>query len=344
MKKTLGFALLSALLLTGCTKTSNDKVQLYYKDETLREIIEFTGETAQTDFETKLNNKDNFIMVSYADSSCSCWNNFKLYILNPFIIDTSIPVYAIHSDLLTNGYHGLKINSEKTNTPVLGIYEKGVYKFGTNYSADKEIFINSTTFYSYIDKHTTKPLMTYISIEKLNNLYNGTSPFIINWSFARCPDCKIFDNIFIKDYLKSGFNAKVPYYLIETTPLRAGTDWVNIKDKYGLSNVKNTKFGYLVGYVPTLQYVEPTGVDYVSEGDVSPIIKDMLVFQNDQLSSDKTKIDNSYFNGERGKTYLGNYTSLIGKTLSSDTEERSQQIYNLHAPFATSFLDHYWKK
>lgn len=357
MKKILGFALLSVVLLTGCTGNNSsssepsgeegEKVSLYYKDETLTGITEFADETALTDFESKLQNKENFIMVSYADSSCSCWNNFKLYILNPFVINTGIPVFAIHTDLLEGNYHGLKINSAKTNTPVLGIYEKGKYKFGTSYSADKDVFINSKTFNDYIDHYTTRPLMAYISLEKLNTLLKGTSPFIINWSYNLCPDCKVFDNTFIKDYLKSGFQTKVPYYLIESAKLRNKDDaslWNNIKDTYGLSNTKNTEYGYLTGFVPTLQYIEPNGTDYVVLKDISPIISDMLVFQNDQLNEGKTLITDSFFNGERGKTYLGTYQTLIGKALSSDREKRSEEIYALHAPLATSFLNHYWKK
>ncbi len=347
MKKAFSFALLGALLFTGCTTSNDDKVTLYYKDESLSEIIEFSGETALTDFETKLDNKDNFIMVTYADSSCSCWNNFKLYVLNPFIKDTSIPVYAIHTDLLDGNYYGLKINSAKTNTPALGIYENGKYKFGTNYTADKDIFISSAAFYKYIEKYTIKPLMTYISLEKLNTLLKGTSPFIVNWSYNVCPDCKVFDNEFIKGYLTRGFNAKVPYYLVESALLRNKDDasvWNNIKNTYGLTNVKNTKTGYLTGFVPTLQYIEPDGTDYVTSKDISPIIKDMLVFQNDKLNEAKTLITDSFFNGERGKTYAGDYTSLIGKTLSGDREVRTKEIYDLHTPFASAFLNYYWKK
>lgn len=353
MKKFTQLLLLtSALILSGCTKPEPSKINIYYKDETLTEVIEFS---TLVDLESKILNKDNFILVSYADQTCACWGTFEQLVLNPFVNETKIPIYVIKTSLLGDDLKGLPINSAHSNTPVVGIFDEGVYKYGVAYNEDTSIFTQKAKFSAWLDTYIIRPIMTYISLDKLNTLLKGTTPFIINWSLEMCPDCTAINHRFMRDYFKKNeISQKLPYYLIETKDIRSHTElWTNIKKVYGLSDELNKASGYGTGFVPALQVIHPDGNDYVTSGDLSPIITDMFVFQNEFVEKvgEEYKISDSYFNGVRATKYLGNYESEIGKVVDPSLVYQRETGYRFvagarydqNAIFATKFFDYYWK-
>ncbi|MFA5660386.1 MAG: hypothetical protein WC968_03210 [Bacilli bacterium] len=354
MKKIHGLLLLAnAILLGACTPNTqdNEKVPLYYRHNELTEIIEFTD---VKDVDDMITDKENFILVSYADYTCSCWGRFRDFVLNPYINETKLPIYVIATDLMGDDLKGLPINRNKTNTPVIGIFEAGKVKFSLAYNQDETVFQQLDKFTSWIERYIELPMMTYISLEELNTLLSGTTPFLLNWSYNRCPDCKALDGRMMPVYLKENtITQKIPYYIIETAEIRKLESWTDVKNTYGLSNVLNERLGYGTGYVPTLQIFHPDGSDYVTSGDVSPIMTDMLVFQNEFVEKVEGvyKVKDSYWNGVRGTTYLGTYESEIGKVIDpSMVEETETSIrfvagsrYELNARYAAKFLDYYWK-
>lgn len=354
MKKIYGLLLLAnAIILGACTPNNqnSDKVPLYYRYNHLTEIIEFTD---VKDVDDLITDKENFVLVSYADYTCSCWGRFRDFVLNPYIQETKLPIYVIQTDLMGDNLKGLPINRGKTNTPVIGVFEQGKIKFSLSYNQDESVFQQKEKFVSWMDRHVTLPIMTYISLEEVNTLLRGTAPFILNWSYNRCPDCKALDEKMMPLYLKeNAVTQKLPYYLIETAEMRKLESWTSVKNTYGLSNVLNETYGYGTGYVPTLQVFHPDGTDYVASGDVSPIMTDMLVFQNEFLEKVEGiyKIKDSYWNGVRGTKYLGAYESEIGKVVDpSLVEETETSIrfvlgsrYEINARYAQKFLDFYWK-
>lgn len=366
MKHKFGhFLLLGTLLLSGCNNTNAlEQVQIMYKYSALSEVINLEddeNESALEKLENKINDKENFILVSYADHFCSCWRVFRDVILKDYINETKIPVYVIETKALNGDFKGLKIRKDMTNTPVIGVFKDGLCKYSIDYKSDSAIFNEPDKFKAWIDKRIKEPLMTYISLDEVNELTRGDTPFLLNWSLSVCPDCIALDQNFMPGYIaKLKATPKLPYYIIETREIRADTlRWSEVKDSYGLSDVKNTVSGYGTGFVPSLQIITPngSGKDYISEGDLSPIISDMLVFQNDQIEKvgDTFKIKDSYFNGERGVKYLGEYESEIGKVINPDDVieiEREGEThyyfkpgarYDAHAAFAQKFFDYYWK-
>lgn len=354
-------ALLSTTLLSGCGPNDN-KIALTYGDKTLDTYIRLEREI---DLTSKLDNKDNFILVSYADESCACWAIFESRVVIPYVQQYDVPIYVIHADLIsTTSYYGLPINLTKENTPVVGLYENGTYKFGTSYNNDNSVFKNLNSFVNYIDRYMSRPYGYYINLSQLNTLLKGNEKFILNWGLSLCPDCKTFDNIFLKDYLNKNSKEKnTPLYIIETLSeglrLLDGqsntSHWQAQKDKYGLSETLNSAFGYGTGFVPTLQIITPNGTDYVASGDISPIITDMLVFQNENVAYDEANnqfyVSDSYFNGVRGTKYLGDYENQIGQIIDEQyTYEANSELrfeasarYEIQKQFATKFLDYYWK-
>lgn len=353
--------LLATSLLAGCGPTTS-KIVLTYGDKTLNSYIRLTREV---DLTSKFDNKDNFILVSYADESCACWAVFESKVVKPYVQDYDIPVYVIHADLITNtNYYGLPINSSKENTPVVGLYENGVYKYGTSYNNDSSVFKNLNSFITYVDRYMTRPYGYYINLSQLNNLLKGEEKFILNWGMSICPDCKIFDLTLLKEYLGTHSKEKTtPLYIIETVSeglrlvdgVSNSTHWQAQKDKYGLSNTLNTALGYSTGFVPTLQVINPDGTDYVASGNITPIIEDMIVFQNEKVALDeetsKYVVSDSYFNGVRGTKYLGAYENQIGQEIDEEfvyeqggnLRFQTEARYEIHKDFATKFLDFYWK-
>lgn len=359
------FLLLTGLLLiaplSGCGTTSDNRIVLTYGDKSLNTYIRLESEA---DLQTKVSNKENFILVAYADETCSCWGMFESTVVIKYVQDYDVPIYVMHTDAFLSGYFGLPINSALTNTPVLGLYEDGVYKYGTSYDQNTQVFREFNAFVNYIDRYMTKPYGYFVSLSQLNTLMKGNQRFIINWALDICPDCKTFDHGLMKEYLKSHRGDKdVPFYIIETRQeglrfldgVSNTAHWTEQKNKYGLSNVLNTEYGYSTGFVPTLQVIDPDGTDYVTLGDISPIIDDQIVFQNESVAYDETNdkyyVSNSYFDGVRATKYLGTYENQIGKeipesatyiqgtTLRFNPEVR----YDIQKDFAVKFLDFYWK-
>lgn len=347
-------------ILSGCGG-KNSKVSIYYKDMSLTTFITLDSESKLSE---KIENKENFILASYSSETCSCWGQFRDSVLTPFVRESKVPVYVISKDKLVQSYHGLPYQTSGANSPIFGIYENGVYKVGTDYLKSEVPFKKLADFKVYIDRYIKYPKMTYVNLDYLNNtLLKGTTPFLINWSYAICPDCKAFDDKFMVEYLKKTKDSfKLPYYIIETESIglrlnesgeRDTPFWQAKKDLYGLSNALNTTYGYSTGYVPTLQIIEPNGTDYVALGDISPIISDMFVFQNESLvkEGNEVKVSESYFNGVRGIKYIGEYASEIGTVISEDDyyldnsgnpKLNTGARYDVNAKYAKKFLDHYW--
>ncbi|MGI6735569.1 MAG: hypothetical protein ACOX3C_05280 [Bacilli bacterium] len=357
-KRPLMFLLVGAFLLAGCDKPRDkEKVQIMYKYSQIEEVINLTE---LEELKNKITDKENFVLVSYADYTCSCWSVFRDHVLRNYVQTKKIPIYVIETELLDGDYRGLPIRKDLTNTPVIGIYEEGVYKFGIDYKTKSDIFIERDKFNAWMGARIKDPLMTYITLDEVNNLISGNESFLLNWSYSICPDCVALDKKFMPNYIKSLKKApKMPYYIIESKPLRDAGTWLDSKDIYGLSDKFNETSGYATGYVPTLQIIKPdgNGATYLENGNISPLIFDMLVFQNDQLEKvgDIYKIKDSYYDGVRAKTYLGDYESEIGKVINPEDVRELEYggqtyivfqpgaRYNLHANYATKFFDYYWR-
>lgn len=338
----------AASVLAGCGNNNNNangKVTLSFGDMNLTSYITLTKDI---DVQTLRDKKENFILVSYADPNCGCWGTFSESVLIPYVKETHIPIYAIYTrNIADDDFHGLPISSDKSNTPVIGIYKDGQYKVGANYFSNEHIFKKIDDFKNYMNRYITAPAAYYVSFNQLDTMLKGDDKFILYWSWKLCPDCSQFDLRFLKDYFaKNNKSRNVPFYLIETHDVRQTDQWQAIKDKYGLSETFNTASGFGKGYVPTLQMINPDGTDHLSNGSIAPIIEDMFVCRNEFFSNENGvyTITDSYFNGVRGTKYLGAYETEIGKTVTAaDSTERNTIRDAVHDDFAKKFLDFYWK-
>lgn len=372
-RKLLGFLLLATSILTlgGCSCRKDPdppparvKVDLVFKNSTVDTMIEIN----EGDILEKMDRHENYILVSSADTTCACWTVFLNDVINPYIAKTHVEIFYIDANTLDYTYYGLPIASDKSNTPVFGIYKDGHIRHKQSYSYENEVFSKLEAFEKYIEDRCNLPRVEKITLDRFQELLRSDTEFLINYGLSTCPDCVAYDINFLKDYIKTHKSVdRIPYYYIETRAEgmrllngvsntdEAKAQWQAFKDNYGLSNAKNPEMGFNTGYVPTVQLIEGSSTtDYVEEGDITPLIIDMMVFQNDQLGKvdDKVVVTSSYYNGVRGSEYLGTYESLEGTVIAEGDYTyyeaydmyvcKPMTRYEVHAPFAAKFLEYYW--
>ena len=224
-----------------------------------------------------------------------------------------------------------QLTQQKKNTPVVGLYENGVYRFGTSYNNDNSVFKNLNSFVTYVDRYMTRPYGYYINLDQLNTLFKGRWTLHYQLGMSICPDCKIFDHTLLKDYLKANTKQKdTPLYIIETVSeglrlvdgVSDSQHWQRKKTFMVLVRRSIQSMAIAGGFVPTLQVINPDGTDYVALGDISPVIEDQIVFQNESVAydenSDKYLVSESYFDGVRGRKYLGDYPNQIGLEIDEE--------------------------
>lgn len=153
MKLRQVLALGIALLLTSCLP-ANNKV-LLYKIRDGSATLTMLNDASEV--ATLMESNKNFVFVAYADEDCNCWQTFSRRIISAYIEDFAINFYAIDVAALDGEYYGLSIIHTPTsdNTPVIGIYEKGTYKYGLNYGADKRVFNDYNAFKRWIGRYVT---------------------------------------------------------------------------------------------------------------------------------------------------------------------------------------------
>lgn len=361
-KKIAPLLFLPFLLLTGCGNAeSNTKAVFGFGDLSYVEYLPRTN----SEIESSLSNKEDFLLVIYLQG-CGCWTDFENKVLNKYISNYHIPVYAIESKSVTSTFGGLLTSSEIKDTPILGIYENGVLKKKAAYSSSNEMFKIYSAFEDWMDESIILPRQYYIDKSTFDTMLQGTEPFIVYYSLKGCPDCGLLDKLFLEDYMSKQDMAK-RIYVVETYTegfrLVDGVydkpHWQEVKDTYGLSNAKNTLFGYNTGYVPTLQYIVPDGTDHLVTNDISPIIKDMFVSNNDAIAKDKNGnvvFSSTYFTTERmsaikygaGLSALDTITLKASDYVSGEDDEgnpvieiNSEETVKYYFPFAQAFLETY---
>lgn len=254
------------LLIAGCSckKDDESKVSLSIGDMTATTFKDI--ELSYLD--AMIEDDESFVLYVY--TSCTACDAFKP-VINGVIKDRNLRIYAIAKSKITSKHELASIRT----APAVVIYNEGEVFAKAEYDNNQEYFNDKAGFTSFLDKYTYMPTMYYVSLDQLDQKIANDESFVIYYSRSSCGDCNYLNSNYLKKYLKENVNTK-HFYVIETDAegIRFTNgqfdenNWIEFKNKYGLSNVNNS-LGHGVGYVPSFQYYE--------NGE----IKDMMVYFND---------------------------------------------------------------
>lgn len=355
MKKKLALIpLLSfvTLVSVSCEKNQQNKEEKYtisYGSMFDEEMIDIN---TYAELETKVTIDEETFLVAFhygSDPACGCWMNFKNQI-NKFIKSSHVRVYKFDSfKLKDNNEYGF-IPLEK-DEPSLYLVSGGKiikkYQYGDKklekFFSDMEVIkkelnnvINYPNYY-YVNE-------AYLDEKLIQNPVEKAAVFFMR---SKCPDCSYCLPNFMLPYgEKNQLNVKVWLMdLQEVYETEKETTYVQIKNKYGLTEEANATYGYGNGVVPTTQYYE------------NGVLKDASVYFNDTVEkvNDKYVITNSYYSNDRRENlhYLSNLNlamlkgmEIAEKDLVIDENyimwnQNSASIY--HNQILTAFYDYYLK-
>lgn len=349
MKKQLLFLpLLLTLIapLSSCGNTTS-KVDIKYGQMINNEVTTIDYLTLKG----KMENKDNFILAVYSNG-CACWSNFKK-VATEYIKKTHIQIYAVeYSSFRTN--EGKSLDNFSL-TFVSGGVSLHIIQDGKKKSeiADSKSLVISKieAFTNYLEENITLPKMFYVSLSQVDSLYKSEETSLIYFARSNCADCQYLDNNFLKTY-----KLTANMYILDCEALgireyddngslteESALKWKEFKEKYGLAETKNAKFGYGEGYVPTL---------FLLKGNASNELPDFLsgaVYFNDEVAKDDNGyyISNSYYTSERIANL--SYTTTVIKNKRLETSEvttyldyafwSQESAAKVHDPIIKAFLD-----
>lgn len=264
MKKSflLSIMLCIATVLSACSCKKEAKVEKFMARGIYNAISYVEIDTA-SELQAKIDNEESFVLYLYS-SICNNCKEFKKDVLEPFIAETHMEIFAIETSVA-----GLNKVIKVNSTPTLVVYTDGLITSKVD-PTKSDAFNNVSGLKKYLSKYVYLPQFYYVTKSQLDSLLSSSESFFLFFESYTCGDCYKFKNESLYPYLKENDMVK-KIYIYEVSEYRTSQDqgvWQKFKDDYGLSNAKNLK-GYGVGYVPTIQYIE------------NGSIKDMMVFYND---------------------------------------------------------------
>lgn len=361
-KSWLGIGLMIVTISSSCAPTDN---RVFMLDEANQLPITLTS---YAELETLVDTESTF-MVVIGNATCTCTTTFMGQAVRPFVAETGILFYYLEFTQILNATEKFGLPVVSPNFPVWGVFENGALKhyraYNANNSSQNMMFESLTEFKSFIeDKVLVSPRFDFIRLEELNGLFDTNERFILYFGRHSCLDCSYAFNSFFKQYLKSNPQGETIYgFEVEkegvwnATTGNATAGWTEFKDNYGLSNVINTSFGYVTGFVPTWIVIEPNGSSIAEDPS---IIEDMIVVYNDtnavvdnngipvrdenNATTPTNKITRSFFDGTRPLQYTtvnlmaGEGTSF---TPTSSRAEYHAQLQPIYTPILQAFFDFY---
>lgn len=260
---------LGVMGLTGCGSKGLSRAEKIILPATQEatSMIEITG----TDFATKVENKDSFIIMLGSRSCTSC-TAFKP-IINQYVADTGSDIYLVQSTVTSV--------VDYKYTPTLVIYKDGEVIFKEDPNSKSEVFDSYAGLKKNIEEYAIVAPIVSVSREQLSTKISNGDEFVIYYGWDKCGDCSYLYNNFLTNYIVDNENAKQLYY-IETNEWREnkpsskpveGSDnyetdivnwnnWIDFATEFQFVSYEN-------GKVPTLQYYK------------DGVMQEMFVYFND---------------------------------------------------------------
>ena len=308
MKKSflLSILLCFATVLSACGCKKEGKHEKFMAKGIYNAISYVELDTA-SELQAKIDNEESFVLYLYS-SICNNCKEFKSDVLEPFIAETNMEIFAIETSV-ANLNRVIKVNS----TPTLVVYNEGLIASKID-PTKSDAFNSVSNLKAYLSKYVYLPQFYYVTKAQMDSLLSSGESFFLFFESYTCGDCYKFKNESLYPYLqKNTLNKK--FYIYEVSEYRGSSDadvWQKFKDDYGLSNVNN-QLGYGVGYVPSIQYIE------------NGAIKDMMVFYND--TEKVTHADGTF---SYSVSYYPNESPALTQKYTSytDYQEKAFSFYN----------------
>lgn len=343
--------LLPTLLLMSSLSScgGSNKVELSYGSIIDTQFTEIDYATLSS----KLDEEENMLLVVYpgADSTCSCWIQFK-YVINEYVSEHKPIIYGIDAFEITGKPDTFNLVLS-LSSPTLNIIKDGQIKEVFQYSTKntQKFFKNSLDLSKLIDEYCDEPELIYINEQHLDNLIeNEQDDYMVMYYYHSCPDCAYCLPNVVLPYMKQN-EINTPFYLVnlevEGIMIKDGVvdktskQYLDFKKNHYLSDELNKQFGYDQGVVPTFQYWS------------NKTLASMSVYFNDTISKIDGKyiITNSYYSNERINNLEYTNTVLEGMEINpTDVYEYPEYNYiawnqkkasEYHSPILRSFLDYY---
>lgn len=343
------FAIGMLLPLSGCISSSPSKTNLPYGrsyDASLgtgaNSLAFHTDNISYAELSKKIEYQENFLLLVYDYSSllkgvvddCACWYGFASG-LDQYLQTYQAQIFGINPSDFAKGSNafGLRfVDGEVT----LALFENG--KLRSQKTNGNDTLSNLEKIESYLDPFVQWGAFRYLSKAQVDSKLLKNEAFTLGFVRKTCSDCAYLNYHFLKEY---GAKAKGTIYLLEcdTEGIRlkdgeyAASQWQSFKDEYGLSNLYNTSFGYLTGFVPTFVAYRPNG----KEMHFAEAVYDMAVYLNDTLSQNETDVylSASYWDGSRTHPFLSNYPKLLSNFIGLSIPESDYERYG---------ETYFWKK
>lgn len=343
---------LSCCCLAGC---SQEKINLTYGtliNHTTFSLTELNNE----ELYNRLYEKEETLLLAVYQGAysedCLCWSTFETAIAN-YINNYHENIYIFNAQNIDDSLNNLEIRKLQTSTPILYIFkgDNKIASFSYDNKADKALFedLNGTVINKKIHQYVNRPKIYYVDCEYIEENIQNNNNFVVALVREGCGDCSyVLPNVIIPYVYQSTIVKDVwildmqNVYNLSKNSLdeEEKMQYQLLKNYYHLSSSSDSKFGYLEGVVPTLQFYE--------EGELS----DVCVYFNDVIdkNGDKYYISNSFYTEERVENLK--YTTSVLKNLEIPEEEivetKNGSYYWLqekaaqkHNAIARSFLDMY---
>ncbi|MCQ2800000.1 MAG: hypothetical protein MJ228_04530 [Bacilli bacterium] len=330
---------LTIISLGSCSKQSNEILYLPYGklcDENIEEnegqnLLDYLDVIDETKLESKIKNKDSFILLSFDDNSSS--KSIKKFMSSfaSYLRVANAPVFFVS-------------RSGNENESLLSLYRGGKEIHRRETKGENDAFNSFGGIASWMDERTSISDMLYVNENQLDSLFEKSDQFTVGFLREGCPDCTYLKESVLYNYNKNHNNTS---YLVDCDSLSEG-----FKDKYGLTSSSNEDYGYDSGYVPTFVRYAPAG------GNKAESIVDAAVYLNDKVTFEggKYTVSTSYYSEAR-KDILGFFGStkidtkvIEGMTLDESKINKISDDYfmwkreeaaKFHNPIIKAFLDAY---
>lgn len=362
MKKLVAPLLLPALFLGACSPHSGTRKIEPLFGHRYDSSLSFEENLKAVDYvslSSMVDDGDDFALLVYdRESTCACWGYSFQPIVERYLKERNLLLYAIQIDELRNkdDLFGMKVTEDAS----IALFDDGtllyeeISKTGYEWSEDYEIFS------SWMDERISYSAIEEISLSTFESLFAGDESFLVMFGRNTCSDCSYVEDNFLRESelaRENGF-----YYIdCDVSGIRYDENgeydeeaWTEFKDKYGLSEANNKKMGYGVGYVPTWIYYN-LNLGGANEAVPSSMVGDMCVYFNDAVGTvdGAIEITDSFYSKPRidSLTWLSDTTygrheelyalasSIVGTKLTPDEVNGSEGAYYLKPTKAASFHD-----